>query len=169
MTCVSSVNERKRLLAAYHEGLGESEVGKALSAHRGRDTLEEILRKRYFRYDMRRSDIENYVKRCDACQRVNPKMRTEKPALHCVTMPKAAFHQVGIDLISLPETAEGFKYVVVLADYPKYPEAMALKDKTGQASLALSSHVCASTAALPFRSTTKALNLSTRFRQRCTV
>jgi len=158
------VNERKRLHAAYHEGLGESEVGKALSAHRGRDRLEEILRKRYFWYDMR-SDIEDYVKRCDACQRVTPKMRTEKPALHCVTVPKAAFQQVGIDLISLPETAEGFKYVVVLADYfTKYLEAMALKDKT--ASLALSCHVCASTAALPFRSTTKALNLSTRFRQR---
>ena len=40
VTCVSSVNDRKRLLAAYHEGLGESEVGKALSAHRGRDRLE---------------------------------------------------------------------------------------------------------------------------------
>jgi len=64
-----------------------------------------------------RNDIEDYVKRCDACQRVNPKMTTEKPALHCVPVPKAAFQQVGIDLISLPETAEGFKYVVVLADY----------------------------------------------------
>jgi len=71
---------------------------------------------RYFWYDMR-NDIEDYVKRCDACQRVNPKMTTEKPALHCVPVPKAAFQQVGIDLISLPETAEGFKYVVVLADY----------------------------------------------------
>jgi len=43
-------------------------------------------------YDMR-SDTEDYVKRCDACQRVNPKMPTEKPALHCVTVPKAAFQQ----------------------------------------------------------------------------
>jgi len=52
------VNERKRLLATYHEGLGESEVGKALSAHRGRDRLEQIFRKKYFWYDMR-SDIED--------------------------------------------------------------------------------------------------------------
>jgi len=58
-------------------------------------------------------------------------MPTEEPALHCVTVPKAAFQQVGIDLITLPETAEGFKYVAVFADYfTKYPEAMALKDKT---------------------------------------
>ena len=58
-------------------------------------------------------------------------MTTEKPALHCVSVPNAAFQQVGIDLISLPETAEDFKYVVVLADYfTKYPEAMVLKDKT---------------------------------------
>jgi len=39
VTCVSSVNERKRLLAAYHEGLGESEVGKALSYKKNVFTL----------------------------------------------------------------------------------------------------------------------------------
>ena len=79
--CVSYVNERKRLLAAYHEGLGESEVGKALSAYRGRDRLDEILRERYFWYDMR---SELTTTSSGATTRVNvsiPKCR--RKSQHC--------------------------------------------------------------------------------------
>jgi len=66
--------------------------------------------------------LRQAVRRVRTCQSQDADGKASTALYNAVTVPKAAFQQVGIDLIALPETAEGFKYVVVLADYfTKYP------------------------------------------------
>ena len=75
-------------------------------------------------------DIDDYIHSCVTCQRVNK--RNEKPSnlLHCIEVT-SSWHRIGVDLIvSLPRTASGNSYVVTCDYFTKWPDAMALPDKS---------------------------------------
>lgn len=121
--------EVKSIIKEVHEGLGESLESKSLSSHHGIKATLQHIRQRFYWRSMER-DIEAFVKTCDSCQRVNPKLKQDAPDLHCVAIPKEIMQQIGVDISSLPES-NGKKYIVVAVDYfSKWSEAKALDDKS---------------------------------------
>lgn len=75
--------------------------------------------------------IDAYVKRCEACQRVNKKLEKPAAALHPISVD-SPWHRLGIDLVGpLPRTESGNAYIVTCTDYfTKWPEAAAIPDKS---------------------------------------
>lgn len=64
-----------------------------------------------------RADVREYVAKCDKCQRHNP-LRKGTGELHPVAFPDRAFAMWAMDLVGpLPETPDGFKYLMVITDY----------------------------------------------------
>ncbi|KAF0751828.1 Integrase H2C2 domain-containing protein [Aphis craccivora] len=63
------------------------ENGDALSAQRGRDTTQRLIKQRYFWYQMS-DDVWDFIMRCDSCQRVNPTSLKVVPELKSVEIPK---------------------------------------------------------------------------------
>lgn len=77
-----------------------------------------------------KSDVDDYVKKCDPCQRNNTAFLKNAPTLHSIPVPNEAMKQIGVDITSLPEI-NGYRYVIVAIDYfTKWSEVKALKDKT---------------------------------------
>lgn len=112
-----------------HEGAGESIESKSLRSHHGVKATSNLLTARFYWRTMN-SDIKDYVKSCEKCQRVNPKLSADAPPMHSVAVPKEVMRQIGIDISCLPES-NGLKYVVVAIDYfSKWSEAKALPDKS---------------------------------------
>ncbi len=76
------------------------------------------------------SDIDNYVKTCDSCQRTNLSLKKTPATLHPVPV-SSVWHRIGIDLIGpLKETPRGNKYIITCTDYhSKWAEALPLKTK----------------------------------------
>ena len=76
-------------------------------------------------------DIEEYIKRCDSCQR-----RGNKGGLGYLNPIKVGkpFERIGIDFVGpLEKTEKGNRYILVVTDYlTKWPEAKAMKDATAE-------------------------------------
>ena len=76
-----------------------------------------------------RSDIDHYCKSCLVCVSRKGGCRPSKPPLHSIPVG-GPFHRVAVDVLQLPLTARGNRYVVVFVDYfTKWPEAFALADQ----------------------------------------
>ena len=105
----------------------------ATGGHFGRDKTYDKIRARFFWRGMR-VYISKYIKSCEKCFGINPKMSGEAPPLHPITVPTKAWSLVAIDLIGpLQETTNGNKYIVAITDhFTKYSEAAAIPDKTAE-------------------------------------
>lgn len=126
-----TVEERLKIIKFVHSGADSSLEESALFSHHGRDATQRLLKKRYFWPSML-NDVREYIKQCDACQKVNPASLKVIPTLHSVTVPKQVFKQIGVDIMSLPEV-DNMKYVIVAIDYfSKWSEARALSDKSAE-------------------------------------
>ncbi|CAK9292277.1 unnamed protein product [Gordionus sp. m RMFG-2023] len=78
-----------------------------------------------------RQDVIDFVKSCDLCQRYNSRFDKTSLEMQSIPIPSKVWTQIGVDLCSLPESIDGFKYIAVAVDYfSKYIEAQSLKDKT---------------------------------------
>ncbi|XP_048243286.1 uncharacterized protein LOC125376042 isoform X2 [Haliotis rufescens] len=99
---------RKELLFAYHDS-------KAGGCHFGRDATRQTILTKYY-WPGLYQDIENYVKSCDDCQR--SKRRTNAKPAPMVPMPiEDTFSRLHVDILGpLPETKEGYKYVLLAVD-----------------------------------------------------
>lgn len=93
-----------------------------------------------------RKDVEDFVKQCDRCQRVNP-LKTIAAVLHPVKVferiifgtthgiipqvPQEPFTKWGVDLIGpFTPSDSGNKYVCVMTEYTtRWPEALAIPSK----------------------------------------
>ncbi|KAK3931459.1 Gypsy retrotransposon integrase-like protein 1, partial [Frankliniella fusca] len=118
-----------KIVTLVHEGNCTSLEAKSLSGHRGYNSGREIIARRAWwpRYS---KDYRDYVKFCDACQKVNTAVLKVKDPLLSVAPPRENLRQIGVDIIQLPE-ADGYKYVVVAIDYlSKYCHAKALENKS---------------------------------------
>lgn len=128
---IASKEEQKNVIKIVHEGEDVSEEAKALSGHRGRDSTQRLLRRRFFWPNMAH-DTRKYISECPVCQMVNPASLKVIPDLHPIPIPSKVMQQIGIDLIQLPEI-NGLKYAIIAIDYfSKWSEGRALPDKRAE-------------------------------------
>ncbi|KAG8240135.1 hypothetical protein J437_LFUL007314 [Ladona fulva] len=78
-------------------------------------------------------DVRKYVSTCENCQTASVKMQKVTPALHNVDIPAKVWHQVGVDLCSLPISKEGYIGICMVTDYfSKWMEAKPIRHKTAE-------------------------------------
>ena len=58
-------------------------------------------------------DVANYVKTCEECQK-RSRLRYEEP-LH-PTASRTVWEKIGVDVVFMPETPDGYKYIVFARD-----------------------------------------------------
>jgi len=86
------------------------------AGHLGKDkTLEQVKRRFYWpRMD---SDVLQYVRTCDACQRNKPSQQATAGLLQPLPIPDHPWQQVTMDLITqLPKSRQGHDAIVVFVD-----------------------------------------------------
>ena len=82
------------------------------------------------------TDIVNFVRSCDVCQRTIPKSKVPKVDMQRMPIIDTPFKRVAVDLVGplYPSSDNGYKYILTLVDYAtRYPEAVPLKFITAQA------------------------------------
>lgn len=78
------------------------------------------------------SQVRNYIRSCERCQKVGTRFDKAAPEMHNIPIPNKPWSQIGIDICSLPTSAEGYVGIVVAVDYfTKWVEASPIRDKTG--------------------------------------
>ena len=115
-------HEKEAILYMTHDHL--------TGGHFGRDVTYDKIKQKYYWENMK-TDIEEYVKTCDKCQRRGQK--GGEGYLNPIKVRKA-FEMIGIDFVGpLNRTRKGNKYILVLTDYlTKWPEAKAMKEATAE-------------------------------------
>src|SRR6266513_4056181 len=98
--------------------------------HFGKDATHNKISTRFWWKGMYK-DIEDYIKRCDSCQRRGNKGGSGYLNPIKVRRP---FERIGIDFVGpLEKTRKGNKYILVATDYlTKWPEAKAMKEATAE-------------------------------------
>src|SRR5438046_6303213 len=101
-----------------------------MGGHFGKDATYNKINTRFWWKGMYK-DIEEYIKRCDSCQRRGNKGGTGY--LNPIKVGKS-FERIGIDFVGpLEWTKNGNKYILVVTDYlTKWPEAIAMKEATAE-------------------------------------
>ena len=101
-----------------------------MGGHFGKDATHNKISTRFWWKGMYK-DIEEYIKRCDSCQRRGNKGGTGY--LNPIKVGKP-FERIGIDFVGpLERTKNGNKYILVVTDYlTKWPEAKAMKEATAE-------------------------------------
>ncbi|XP_076434600.1 uncharacterized protein LOC143274616 [Babylonia areolata] len=76
------------------------------------------------------SDIRQYCRSCEVCQRTTPKGQNVRVPLGTVPIVGEPFSKVAVDLVGPihPSSARGHHYILVMVDYAtRYPEAVPLR------------------------------------------
>lgn len=113
---------RNSVLATAHEGL--------LSGHFSHRKTETRV-KEEFHWPSLTTDIRDYCRSCDKCQRLSAKGRVKPVPLKPMPILTEPFSRVAIDLVGPlnPPSSEGHRYILTLIDFATgFPEAMPLKD-----------------------------------------
>src|SRR5215469_13806273 len=110
---------RETVMSMAHESLLSGHMGKAR-------TTKRITA--HFYWPRCTSDIKNFVRSCDICQKMTKTGRNRAPLIP-VPVVGVPFQKVAIDLIGpLIPSARKHVYILTIVDYAsKYPEAMPLK------------------------------------------
>ena len=118
---VVPIAHRARLLDQYHDAM----VG---GGHQGYDRTYYALKHKYF-WPRMYSDVCEYIKRCDTCQRIKSDHHTRPVPL--TPMPiVATFERWHMDFLIMKETKEGFRYILLLVDsYSRWCEAFPMKSQ----------------------------------------
>lgn len=122
LTLVVPLECRKFVLSAAHEGL--------LAGHFSHRKTE-IRVKEQFHWPGLTSDVRDYCRSCDKCQRMAPKGRVKPVPLKQMPIMTEPFSRVAIDLVGPlnPPSSEGHQFILTLIDFATgFPEAMPLKD-----------------------------------------
>src|SRR2546425_1120780 len=108
---------RTKVLYEYHD----------LAGHNAHERTYATIRRRYF-WPRFYSDIFNYCKSCETCQKV--KNHTHPPKASLGVWPDAGvWERIHIDMLGpLPKTKDGYRYVLLVVDaFSKWPETFKLK------------------------------------------
>ena len=98
---------RTDILQCYHDGPG--------GAHLAFEKSFASIRNKYF-WPKMWSDIQSYVKSCDVCQKATRNYSNHKAPLQPLPIAEP-FMRVHMDILGpLPETLEGFKYILSVVD-----------------------------------------------------
>ena len=115
-------SERENIIREAHNSV--------IGGHRGVNKTLNRIRER-FCWPRMRSDIENFVKYCESCQKKKiVRVKTRQP-MKITDTPKEAFDKVQMDLVGpLPRTTDGNIYILTLQDcLTKYSEAIPIPDQ----------------------------------------
>ena len=132
--CVPKV-QREELMRSLHEG--------TFAGHFSHRALYNALSKGYWWKGMYR-DAQAYCRGCLTCATYQGAGRKMKPPLMPVPVG-GPFTQVGVDIMELPLTVHGNRYVIIFLDYlTKWVEAYAAPDQTSEtiATLLVNEVVC---------------------------
>ena len=122
---VVPINYRARLLDQYHDAM----VG---GGHQGYDRTYYALKHKYF-WPRMYTDVCEYIKRCDTCQRI--KCNPHAKPVPLTPMPiVATFERWHMDFLMMKESKDGFKYILLLVDsYSRWCEAFPMKSQDAYA------------------------------------
>ena len=114
---------REQVLEEAHRGV--------MSGHfSGRRTFSALSR--HWWWESMYSDTLKYVENCPECTITTGMGKHHNPPLHPITVSRP-FQIVGLDLMELPQTQKGNKYVIVLQDYlTKWPLVCAVPNQKTQ-------------------------------------
>ena len=126
---------QRRLMEENHSGpFGGHFAGKGLCG---------TLMQRYW-WDGMVGDIHRFCRSCLTCAAYRGAGRRCKPQLHPIPVG-GPFERVGVDILEMPRTLQGNRYVVVFMEYlTKWVEAYAVEDQTSEtiAKLLIDNVVC---------------------------
>ena len=114
---------RQTLLEEAHSG--------QFAGHFAEKKVYDRLR-RYYWWKGIRSDIRHHCRGCLTCATRKGGRKPTRPPLHPIPVG-GPFHCLGVDVLQLPLTRNGNRYVVVFADYlTKWIEAFPVPDQTAE-------------------------------------
>ncbi len=109
---------RDDILISYHDSV--------LGGHQGAERTYQKIRYKYF-WPTLYEDVQYYCKSCIACQEGKRYIHGKRAPLHPIP-PNDTFQKLHMDILELPETEQGYRYVLVLVDqFSKWPEAFPMK------------------------------------------
>ena len=89
------------------------------------------MRERFYWHNYSK-DVVEYIKTCDKCQRYRKPNRSERANLQSIPVGRP-FEMVAMDILELPVTQRGNKYVLLVSDYfTRWPEAVSLEDQKAE-------------------------------------
>ena len=111
--------EDKRIII---KSMHESEYG----SHRGREATKLTTMACYY-WSQLSADVSEFIRFCEVCQKQSS-TRFQEPLVP--TFSPALFARVGVDLLQMPKTKDGYQYIAIARDdLSDWPEAAALKSK----------------------------------------
>lgn len=113
---------RKIVLSVAHES--------PLAGHFSHRKTESRVRDQFY-WPAMSSDIRDYCKSCDKCQRMSQKGRLRPVPLKPMPIQTEPFSRVAIDLVGplSPPSSEGHRFILTLVDFATgFPEALPLKE-----------------------------------------
>lgn len=129
---IKEKEERVKIVQATHEGLGQTLEARSLGGHVGQDKTELKIMERFWWPNVRR-DVRSFVSACEQCKKSASRFQKSAPEVHPIAFPPHPWKEIGVDLYSLTESHDGFKYIIVVVDYnTKWLEAEPLKYKNAE-------------------------------------
>lgn len=131
-------NDRKFPIQAYFASNKDEENEKkqsiqaaAMGGHIGRDKTVLKLVDADVWWPGMNTDVREFVKTCERCQRGNTTFKKTTPTMHSIPIPSKVWSQIGVDLCCLPKTEDGYVAICVVVDYfSKWVEAKPIRTKT---------------------------------------
>jgi hypothetical protein len=107
--CVPNITSiRELILKEAHET--------TYSIHPGSEKMYQDLKKRFLWYGMKR-EIEEYVARCDSCQRIKAEHQRPASSFQPLQIPQWKWDEIGMDfIVGLPRTRAGYDSIWVVVD-----------------------------------------------------
>ena len=122
------VRQRVCVPRQFQQQILQDSHGGFFSGHFSDKRLYSTLCRRWW-WDRMYSDALEYCKSCPECATVTGGGRIAKPPLHSIHV-ECPFQILGVDVMELPKTTSGNKYVLVFQDYlTKWPMVYAKPDQ----------------------------------------
>ena len=111
---------RQKLLTEAHSSV--------FSGHFSERKIYERLRRQYWWWGMR-ADVRRFCRGCISCVSRKGPGRAVRPPLHPIPVKKP-FHRIAVDVLTMPLTSRGNRYMVVFMDYfTKWAKAFTVPDQ----------------------------------------
>lgn len=100
-----------------------------LSGHQGIVKTYERIKRQYY-WDKMKESIEEYIRKCDVCQRSKTNFKPNKSPMLITSTASTFAEQIAMDIVGpLPETENGNRFILTLQDdLSKYIQAYALRE-----------------------------------------
>lgn len=118
---ITDDEEKERILREFHDNV--------LGGHQGRDKTFDKIRRQFFWKGLY-SDVDNFVKKCEDCQR-SKNGRNIKMPMFITDTPYKPFEKVYLDVVGpLNVTLSGNKYILTFEDdLTKFMDCVAVPDQ----------------------------------------